>query len=105
MADLKISPEKAILLLNGRIDSINTMKENLQSMGYYDIIRWCSETWSVIDEIYRAEDRHPEEIRITGTPACSCSSPETTQMLLATYHSRLLEYIDEIRRGMKKPEQ
>jgi hypothetical protein len=104
MADLKISPEKAILLLNGRIDDIKTMEENLQAMGYYDILRWCSKTWSVIDAIYRADDRHPEEIRIIGTPACSCSSPGNTQMLLALYHTRLLEYIDEIRREMKTPE-
>lgn len=96
MSDLKIPPEKAILLLNGRIDAIKTLEAMQQDMGYYDMVRWCSGTWSAIDEIYPAADRHPEEIRLLGTPACSCSTPGDTRRLLEEYHTRLLEYIEEI---------
>jgi hypothetical protein len=51
MVTMKIPPEKAILLLNGRIDAMTTLEETRQDPGYYDIIRWCSETLSVVDEI------------------------------------------------------
>jgi hypothetical protein len=39
MTDLKIPPEKAILLLNERIDDIQTMMENQQGFEYYDFYR------------------------------------------------------------------
>ena len=66
MSNLKISPEKAILLLNERIDDIITMRENQHGFEYYDFIGRCSKIWSVIDEIYGADDTHPEEIRSIG---------------------------------------
>jgi hypothetical protein len=99
MPSLKIPPEKALLLLNERIDAIATMEAG-HSPGYYDFIGWCSKTWAAIDEIYGADDPRPEEIRIIGLPACSCHSPGQTQMLLEGYRSRLLEYIGEIRAAM-----
>ena len=102
MSNLKISPEKAILLLNERIDDIITMRENQHGFEYYDFIGRCSKIWSVIDEIYGADDTHPEEIRSIGLPTCSCSSSGEVQlMLLEVYHSRLLDYINEIQRSMK----
>jgi hypothetical protein len=101
MSNLKISPEKAILLINERIDEIKTMREKQDRLGYYDFVGWCSKTWSVIDEIYEADDIHPEEIRSIGLPTCSCNSQKVAQMLLEIYHSRLLDYIDEIQRTMK----
>jgi hypothetical protein len=102
MSHLKISPEKAILLLNERIDDIKTMRENHHGFEYYDFIGRCSKIWSVIDEIYGADDIHPEEIRSIGLPTCSCSSSREVQiMLLEVYLSRLLEYINEIQRSMK----
>jgi len=59
----------------------------------------------VIDELYGADDTHPEEIRIIGLPACSCNSKTEVQiMILEFYHSRLLDYIDEIRTSIKTPE-
>jgi hypothetical protein len=97
MAELKIPPEKAILLIEGRIDAMKKIGLDQQGMGYYDFVGWCSKTWSVIDEIYPADDFHPEEIRSIGLPTCSCHSPNVTQMLFEVYHSCLLGYIDEIR--------
>jgi hypothetical protein len=103
MPNLKISPDKAILLLNGRIDEIKKIGQDGQGTGYYDVIGWCSKTYSVIDEIYPADDFHPEEIRSIGLPACSCNSQTVVPMLFEAYHARLQEYIDEIRRSMESP--
>jgi hypothetical protein len=102
MSNLKISPERAILLLNERIDDIKKMRENQHGLEYYNFIGRCSKIWSVIDEIYGADDIRPEEIRSIGLPTCSSSSSREVQiMLLEVYHSRLLEYINEIQRLMK----
>lgn len=103
MPNLKISPEKAILLMNGRIDEIKKIGQDPKGMGYYDVIGWCSKTYSVIDEIYPADDFHPEEIRSIGLPTCSCNSQTGSQMLFEVYHARLQDYIDEIRRSMETP--
>jgi hypothetical protein len=103
MANLKIPPEKAILLMNGRIDEMKKIGKDPQGMGYYDFIGWCSKTYAVIDEIYPADDFHPEEIRSIGLPTCSCNPQTVTQMLFGVYHARLQDYIDEIRRSMEKP--
>ncbi len=105
MVNLKISPEKAILLLNEKADEIKTIIDKQQGLEYYDFVGFCSRIWSVIDEIYGANDTPPEEIRIIGLPTCSCNSKTEVQiMLLEVYHSRLLDYIDEIRTAMKTPE-
>ena len=104
MSNLKIPPEKAIDLLNGRLAEMQGMVKNAGSPGYYDFLGWCSKTYSVIDEIYPADDFHPEEIRNIGLPTCSCSSENVTSMLMEVYHSRLRDYIDEIQRSMKGPE-
>ncbi|RPI39864.1 MAG: hypothetical protein EHM53_04205 [Methanoregulaceae archaeon] len=105
MVNLMIPPEKAIFLLNEKVDEIKTLIEKQQGLTYYDFLDLCSKTWSVIDEIYRADERHPEEIRIIGVPTCSCnSSAEVQIMLLEDYYSRLLDYIDEIRISLKTPE-
>ena len=105
MANLKIPPKQAILLITGRIDEIQKMIKNPEGLGYYDVVGWCSKTWSVIDEIYPAEDIHPEEIRNIGLPTCSCNSEKVAPMLLEVYHSHLLDYIDEIQRSVKTSEQ
>jgi len=104
MPDLKLSPEKAILLITGRIDEIKKIGQDVQGTGYYDVIGWCSKTYSVIDEIYPADDCHPEEIRSIGLPTCSCNSQAVAPLLFEAYHARLQEYIDEIRRSMETPE-
>jgi len=104
MSVLKVTPEKAILLISGRIDEITTLAGKTDRPGYYDLVGWCSKTWSVIDEIYPADDIHPEEIRSIGLPTCSCNSENMAPMLLEVYHSRLLDYIDEIQKSAKKPE-
>ncbi len=96
MTGLKIPPEQAILLLSGRIDEMQAMQKKTGTLGYYDFVGWCSKTWSAVDEIYPADDIHPEEIRSIGLPTCSCNSRDTAQMLFEIYHSRLLAYIDEI---------
>ena len=101
MSNLKIPPEKAILLLNERIKDIITMIENQHDFEYYDFIGRCSKIWSVIDEIFAADDPHVEDIRSIGLPTCSCSSSREVQiMLLGVYHSRLLDYINEIQRSI-----
>jgi hypothetical protein len=104
MSNLKMSPDKAILLINGRIDEIKALTGKQNRPEYYDLVGWCSKTWSVIDEIYPADDIHPEEIRSIGLPTCSCNTENMALMLLGVYHSRLLDYIDEIQKSMKKPE-
>jgi hypothetical protein len=104
MSNLKIPPEKAIDLINGRIDEMQILVKKAGSLGYYDFLGWCSKTWSAIDEIYPADDFHPEEIRGIGVPTCSCNSEKAASMLMEVYHSRLLDYIDEIQKSMKVPE-
>jgi hypothetical protein len=101
MAILKIPPEQAILLMNGRIEEMQKLIRNPKSHGYYDLVGWCSKTWSVIDEIYPADDIHPEEIRSIGLPTCSCNAANAAPMLFEVYHSRLLAYIGEIQGSMK----
>ena len=102
MSNLKIPPENAILLLNERIDDIQSMIESQHGFEYYDFIGRCSKIWSVIDEIYAADDTHPEDIRSIGLPTCSCNSTREVQiMLLDVYHSRLQDYINEIQRSIK----
>jgi hypothetical protein len=104
MSRLKMSPEKAIFLINGRIDEIKTLAGNQDRPGYYDLVGLCSKTWSAIDEIYEADDIHAEIIRSIGLPAGSCNSKNIAPMLLHVYHSRLREYIDEIQGSKKTPE-
>lgn len=104
MVTLKIPPEEAVLLINERIDEIKMMREDQNGPGYYDFIGWLSKTWAVIDRIYGGDEIHPEEIRIIGLPTCSCNSARETQMLVEVYHSRLLDYINEIRIFMQKQE-
>jgi hypothetical protein len=103
MVNLKIPQEKAILLINERIEAIQTIQKNPYGLEYYDFVRWCSKTWSVIDEIYAAGEPHPEEIRSIGLQNCSCN-PHTGALILAeVFHSRLLDYIREIHEGMQAP--
>ena len=96
MLNLKIPPEKAIFLINERIEDMKTIRHNDYGLEYYDFIGWLSKTWTVIDEIYAGDDIHPEEIRIIGLPTCSCNSEREAQMLAGVYYSRLLDYINEI---------
>jgi len=104
MITLKIPAEKAVNLINERIDDIKTITENESGLEYYEVIRWCSKTWSVIDEIYDAGDPHPEEIRSIGLSNCSCSSPMAAVILVEAHHAKLLDYIREIRDVEKTPE-
>jgi hypothetical protein len=104
MADLKIPMEKAIVLLNGRIDDIRTIKTNQYGPEYYDFVRWCTKTYAVIDEIYAPGDIHPEDIRTLGLQNCSCNSEMKALILIEAYHARLSGYIREIEESMKTPE-
>jgi len=104
MPGLKIPPEKAILLLNERIDDMGTIRENQYGLEYYDVVRWMSETWAAIDEIYEAGDYHPEEIRSIGLSNCSCNADMQALILAEAFHSRLLDYISEIEQSMKAPQ-
>ena len=102
--NLKIPHEKAILLINGRIEDIGTIRRNQYGPEYYDVVRWMSGTFSVIDEIYEAGDIHPEEIRSIGLSNCSCDASVAALILVETYHSLLMDYIGEIQDSMKTPE-
>jgi len=104
MVHLKIPPEKAILLINMRIDDIKTIKADQNGLEYYDFIRWCSKTWPVIDEIYGADDPHSEELRNLGLSNCSCNAQMQALLLAEAYHSRLLEFINEIQDSVNAPE-
>ena len=104
MVNLKIPQETAILQINGILDEIKTIKLDQNGLEYYDLVRWCSKTWAVIDGIYEAGDIHPEEIRTIGLSNCSCNSQVAALILAEAYHSRLLAYINEIQDSMKAPE-
>ncbi len=104
MLNLRLSPEQAILLLNERIDAIPALMTKGCDLGYYDMLAWCSKTWSTIDEIFGGGDLRCDEIRLVGVPACSCCKPEAMPMQMEVYHSYLLKYIDDIRAGSQTPE-
>lgn len=101
MIHLKIPPEQAIALLEERINAMNTLLTTQDSPGYYDIVGWMSGTYSAIDQIYDSNNIAPEEIRMIGLPACSCNTGRDARMLLEVYHSKLLDYIDDIRTFMQ----
>ena len=75
------------------------MREHQDIPGYYDVIGWCSKTWSLIDDIFEGDSIHSEEIRVIGLPVCACEVPGATRTLLWVYQSHLLRYIQEIRAG------
>ena len=104
MIYLKISKENAIILLGERIDAIPAIKKDQNGLEYYDFIRWCSKTWQTVDEIYGSDDPHSEELRGLGLSNCSCNAQVVALILAEAYHTRLEEFINEIRTGMKVPE-
>lgn len=96
MVNIKSEPERAIFLIHGRIEAIQAIEKNPNGLDYYDFIRWCSKTWSVIDEIYAVGDFHPEEIRSIGLQNCSCNSHTGALILAEVYTGKLLDYVKEI---------
>jgi len=96
MLHLKISPENAIPLIHERIDALKKIKASQCGLDYYDFVGWLSKTVSVIDKIYPSDDFHPEEIRAIGLSTCSCNPESQALTLAGVYHSRLLDYIDEL---------
>jgi len=68
---LKISPEQALFLLNGRLDEITAMQRTQGGCNYYDLVGWCSKTWSTVNEIFGSDNYRAKEIRMIGLPACS----------------------------------
>jgi hypothetical protein len=105
MINLKIPPEKAILLLNERIEAVQTIEKNAYGPEYYGFVRWCSKTYAAIDEIYAPGDIHPEDIRSLGLQNCSCNAEMKALILIEAYHARLSDYIREIEDAMKPREQ
>ena len=104
MANLKVSPENAVRQIQERIDAIATIQKNGSGLEYYDIIRWCSTTWQVIDGIYGSDDPHSEELRTMALQNCSCNAPMAAVILAEAYHNRLQDFIDQIRNSGKTPE-
>jgi hypothetical protein len=100
MVNLKIPPQKAILLITERIDDLKTIKAHPDGLEYYGFIGWCSKTWAAIDQIYGSDDPHSEELRMIGLSNCSCNAHGQAQILSEVFHFRLLDYIGEIRAGM-----
>jgi hypothetical protein len=105
MMKIKVPPEKAILLINERIADLSSIRRDQKGIGYYDFVGWCSKTWPVIDSIYAEGDHHPEELRSIALSNCSCNSHIQTLMLAEEYHSRLNDYVSEIRASMKIPDE
>jgi hypothetical protein len=101
MFGLKVPPETAIRLIQERIDALAAVRRTQGGLEYYDIIGWCSKTWSVIDSICAAGDYHPEEIRSIALSNCSCGSDVKALILAEEYHARLLAYIREIQETMQ----
>lgn len=88
-------------MINERIDAIGSIEKNPNGLEYYDFIRWCSKTWQSVDEIYGSLDPHSEELRNLKLQNSSFSPPMEALILAEEYHSRLQDYIDEIRDSMK----
>jgi hypothetical protein len=101
MLNLKIPPEKAILQINERIGAIKNIKKNQYGLEYYDFIGWCSKTWQAIDGIYGSDDPHSEELRTLALSNCSCNSHMQAVFLAEVYHTRLLDFITEIRESFE----
>jgi hypothetical protein len=97
MLNLRIPPQKAILQMNERIEEIKNIKKNQYGLEYYDFVGWCSKTWQVIDGIYGSDDPHSEELRTLALSNCSCNSHMQAVFLSEVYHSRLMDFINEIR--------
>jgi len=97
LLNLKIPHEQAILQITERIENIDTIKRSQYGLEYYEFIRWCSKTWSVLDGIYGSDDPHSEELRNLGLSNCSCNSDMQALLLVEAYHARLLDFINEIR--------
>ncbi len=104
MLQLRTTPEKAILQIDERIEAIKTIKKNQYGLEYYDFISWCSKTWQVIDGIFGSDDPHSEELRTLALSNCSCNSHMQAVFLAEVYHSRLLDFINEIRESTKTQE-
>jgi len=104
MVNLKIPPEKAILLLDERLDAIGTIQPTPGGLEYYDVVGWMTKTCSAIDAIYEAGDLHTEEIRSIMLSNCSCNDQVKALMLAEEYHALLVRYIAEIRNSLKTPE-
>ena len=95
--NLRVSPGKALGLLEERIVAAGAISHGLDGPAYYDVVRWCSVTWQVIDEIYGTGDPRREEIRNIALGNCACSAGVQAQLLLETYISWLEKYGKEIR--------
>jgi hypothetical protein len=104
MTTLKIPPQEAIQQLTERIESIPALMAQGCDAGYYDMLKWCSKTWTTIDEIFGGGDYRCDEIRLIGAPACACCAPGALPAQLEVYHATLMQYIDQIRAGMPERE-
>ncbi|MDO9550258.1 MAG: hypothetical protein Q7J03_04735 [Methanoregula sp.] len=97
-------PKQAILQIDEIIEEIKNIKKNQYGLEYYDFIGWCSKTWQVIDGIYGSDDPHSEELRTLALSNCSCNAHMQAVFLLEVYHTRLLDFINEISESTKTPE-
>jgi len=104
MVNLRIPPQKAILQMNERIEAIKNIKKNQYGLEYYDFVGWCSKTWQVIDGIYGSDDPHSEELRTLALSNCSCNSHLQAVFMAEIYHSRLMDFINEIRDSLNSTE-
>jgi hypothetical protein len=98
MTETKIPPNEAISMLNNRLDAITELGKKGCDVGYYDLLRWCSKTWNVIDEIYGPGNFRAEEIRQMASPQV----PVPTRWhadAMEVYSTHLQKYISEIAAG------
>ena len=103
MVHLRISSEDAIQKIRARMEALARLQENPGGPAYYDLVRWGTETWPVIDSIYGSEDPHSEELRTLSLANCSCNATLRAMYLAEAYESRLTRYLDEMEKSGTNP--
>lgn len=104
VVQIRITPEDAVQKIRDRIDALVKLRENPGGSEYYDLVRWGTQTWPVMDSIYGSDDPHSEEIRTLSLANCSCNATLRAWYLAEAYESRLTDYLKEIEGSCTHPE-
>jgi len=83
MLNLKIPLEKAIRLLNERINDLKKIrKNNYGGVDFGDVVRWASATITVVEGIYGVDDKHSTQIQNLDIPKSSGDLSRDAQNLV-----------------------